>query len=385
MKDMAWLIRKTLTNTFRNKRSWIVYFGLPICGIVLSMLLYGNASNGTLRIGIANHDGDQTLSQDAIRFVQSLNNVKVTMTDDEQALRSDIAAGKLDSGLVIGEGFSDALKNGNPDPEQLTLVSVKGAQVTAYVKALLQGYVGNVAAIGKQTHGDSAAFDAIYAAYAKKPFQFHTEAVKDTSNKKDMTYQSIGYLITFMLFSAANLTELILKEKENRTFLRLMSSPISARSYVLSNVAVNILILLMQIVVALFVMKTVLKVDSGIPFAQMLSLLLLFGLAAIGLSLLIVAFARSSSSASALQNLILTPTCLLSGCFFPANIMPESVNKIASFLPQHWLLDSLQKLQNGEGLGSLGLNVGILFAFAAAFSLIAIYRFARNNDTKSFV
>jgi ABC-2 type transport system permease protein len=382
LKDMNWLIRKTLNNTFRTKKAWLLYIGLPIIGILVSMLLYGNTSGGVLRVGIVNLDGNQAITRDAIQFVEGLNQVKITVTD-VKSLRNDITASKLDSGLVFGQGFADSVRKGAP--KNLDLVSVKGAQVTAYVKSLLQSYIGNVAAIGKEAHGDQAAFDAIYTNYKNSSFKVTAQAVKDTSKTKSMTYQAIGFLIVLMMFSAVNLSQLILKEKENRTFLRLLSSPVSARTYVLSNVIVNIIIMFMQILLTVFLMKIVFHIDSGIPYGQMISILLLFALAAIGLSLLIVAFAKSSSGAGALQNLIITPTCLLSGCYFPVDIMPESVRKISNFLPQHWLLDTIDKLQHGTAFGSLTLNLAILLAFAAAFALVAIYRFGRNNDTRLFV
>jgi ABC-2 type transport system permease protein len=382
LKDMNWLIRKTLKNTFRSKKAWLLYLGLPIIGILVSMLLEGNTSGDVLRVGIVNLDGDQAITQDAIRFVEGLNHIKITLTD-EKSLRGDITAGKLDSGLVFGQGFATSVREGTP--KNLNLVSVKGAQVTAYVKSLLQSYIGNVAAIGKEAQGDQASFDAIYSDYKQSSFKVSAQTVTDTSNTKGMTYQAIGFLITFMMFSAVNLSELILKEKENRTFLRLLSSPVSARTYVLSNVIVNIIIMFMQILLTVFLMKNVFNIDSGIPYGQMIPILLLFALAAIGLSLLIVAFAKSISGAGALQNLIITPTCLLSGCYFPVDIMPDSVRKISNFLPQHWLLDTVDKLQHGTAFGSLTLNLAILLAFAVAFALVAIYRFGRNNDTRLFV
>ncbi|RED54963.1 ABC transporter permease [Cohnella lupini] len=382
MQTILWLARKSIINTFLKEKRWIVYFGLPLVGVLLSMVLYSNSSGMALRVGIVNGDGNQAITQDAIRFVEGLNQVEVTLTDDS-ALRADIAAGKLDSGLVFAEGFADSLRNGQP--AALDLVSVKGAQVTAYVKAMLEGYLGNVTAIGKETEGDPAAFDSLYAEYAKQSYKITAETVKDTSKMKDMTYQSIGFLITFMLFSAINMSELILKEKENRTFLRILSSPVSARAYVVSNVLVSFIVLFLQIIVTLFLMRSVFHVDSGIPYGQMIAILLLFSLASIGLSLMIVAIARSSQAAGGLSNLIITPTCLLSGCFFPMDIMPDAVRKISNFFPQHWLLDSINKLQRGDGFGSIGLNLAILFAFAAAFAIIAIYRFSRNNDTRLFV
>jgi ABC-2 type transport system permease protein len=99
----------------------------------------------------------------------------------------------------------------------------------------------------------------------------------------------------------------------------------------------------------------------------------------------IVAFSKNTTGAGAMQNLIITPTCLLAGCFFPAEIMPATIRKIAEFLPQHWLLDALTRLQAGEAFGSLYLNMLILLAFALAFFLLAVYKFGKNNDTRMFV
>ncbi|WP_127495618.1 ABC transporter permease [Paenibacillus glycanilyticus] len=382
MNNILWIVRKQLLSTFRKRSSWIVYFGLPVAAILLSMLIYGSSSGGTLKVGILNQEGDKTLTQDAIHFVEGLNNVKITMVD-QASMNKDIASGKLDSGLIFEEGFAGSVRNGQP--AHLRIVSAKGAEVTSYVKALLEGYVGNVASIGQSTKNDADAFDAIYADYKKSSFKFESESLEDTAKYKDMTYQTIGFLLMFLLFSAVNMSNLILKERENRTFLRLLSSPLSARGFVLGNVLVTFIIQVLQIVVTLLVLKYAIGIDSGMPFGEMLGILLLFSLVAIALALLLTAFSKNSKGASALQTLIITPTCLLAGCFFPSEIMPDTVQKISSFLPQHWLLDTITKLQDGQAIGSLALNLFILLAFAVVFTLIAIYRFNRNNDVKQFI
>ncbi|MEC2376157.1 ABC transporter permease, partial [Bacillus thuringiensis] len=45
----------------------------------------------------------------------------------------------------------------------------------------------------------------------------------------------------------------------------------------------------------------------------------------------------------------------------------------------------VSKLQQGIPISDLYLNILILFAFAVAFFLIAIYKFGRNNDARNFV
>ncbi|CAM3636943.1 ABC transporter permease [Cohnella lubricantis] len=382
MNNIIWIASHSLRRTFRKRSSWIVYFGLPVATILLSMFIYGSSNEGTLRVGVVNQDGSKALTADTVHFLEGLNNVEITMTDDA-SLNGDIASGKLDSGLIFEAGFADSVRDGQP--AHLRIVSAKGAAVTSYVKAMMEEYVGNVASIGRATADNPASFDAIYADYKQSGFKLDAESLKDTSHTKGVTYQSLGFLIMFLLFSAVNMSNLIIKEREDRTFLRLLSSPVTARGYVFAHVLVAFIIQLLQIAFTLFMMKNVFHIDSGVPYGEMLATMLLFSLTAIGLALLITAFAKNSKNAGAMQNLIITPSCLLAGCFFPAEIMPDTVRHISNFLPQRWILDTITKLQEGQTLGSLGLNVAILVGFAAAFTLVAIFRFSRNNDTRQFI
>ncbi len=61
-------------------------------------------------------------------------------------------------------------------------------------------------------------------------------------------------------------------------------------------------------------------------------------------------FFKNSSSANAMQNMVIVPTCLLAGCYFPYDIMPSAVQKVANFLPQRWLLDTVSKLQQRNSI-----------------------------------
>ncbi|THF73953.1 ABC transporter permease [Cohnella fermenti] len=380
--DWLWLVRKNLTLILRDRKSGLLHLILPIAGVLLSLLLYGNTNSGTLHIGIANNDGDVSIAADAADYLSRLEKVEVTMLD-EAKLKEKIASREIDSGVVFPAGFSEKLKHG--EAPAADIVSIRGAQVTAYVGAMLNEYLGNTAAIAQTSASNPELFDRLYEDFAHSGYQVSSKTLRDSSGKKDVTYQAIGFLILFMLTSSYSLTEFMSKERENRTFLRMMSSPVSSRIYVLANVTVNAIVLAVQIVLTLIFMEVVLGIDAGVPFGELTAILFLFALAAIGLSLLIVSFSSSNAASAALSNLVITPTCLLSGCFFPTDIMPDAVRRISSFLPQRWLLDSLDKLQGGERLSDLPLNLAILVAFAAAFALIAAYRLSRKDNTGQFV
>ncbi|MDR0269047.1 ABC transporter permease [Paenibacillus sp.] len=380
--EIWFLATKTLIKTFRKRSALLIYFGLPILGILGSVLLYGQQGQTNLRVGVVNEDQGQQIAADTISFVQRLDHVQIVNVTSSE-LKEKLAAGKLDSGLIIDSGYSESVLRGGPG--HIAIESVKGAQVTAYVKSMLHGYIDNVAAMAKIAGGDQAKFRQLFDTYHSSNFKLTSQSVNDTSLSKGMSFQSIGFLLMFMMNSATGLSELILKNRENRTYFRILSSPINARTYVLANVLVNIIVMIAQIIVALFFMRVVFNLDPGIPMGEMLLILTLFALVSVSVSLVIVAFSKSSAMAGALQNLIIVPTCLLAGCFFPRSIMPEILRRISDFMPQSWALQSIDKLQSGEAIGDIWFNLTILFAFAVVFSLIATYKFGRNNDTRNFV
>ncbi|EEM96822.1 ABC transporter permease [Bacillus thuringiensis] len=381
MKDILWLIQKTLSVLLKNKKSLLIIISLPIIGTLISFSIYGNVGQGTLNIGIVNKES-QPIANDTVKFLEGLNHVNVSKIKESE-VEDKLTSKKIDGVITLDSGFSASVREGKPD--HIEISSIKGDQVTVFIKSYLYNYVDNVAAISKVAGADQSTFNSMYAGYQKSSFKVKSETLEDTSKNKDMTNQTMGYLIMFMLFSAVNLSGFILKEKENRTYFRLLSTPIDGKKFILSNVAVNMMILTVQIVIAVFFMTNVFHTNINMPFIVMIGVLMIFALIAIGLSLVIVSFSKNSAASNAMQNIVIVPTCLLAGCYFPYDIMPSAVQKVANFLPQRWLLDTISKLQQGIPFSELYLNILILCAFAMAFFLIAIYKFGRNNDARNFV
>ncbi|MDR7239567.1 ABC transporter permease [Neobacillus drentensis] len=381
MKDILWLIQNTLRVTFRKKKNIIMYLCMPLVGIFISLLVYGGDQKTVLHVGIVNQDQNK-ISTDTIQFLKGLENVEITKIDEGQVQRK-ISSGDLDSVITFEKGYSDSVLAGEPGHIQLT--SIKGAAITAYVKSYLHQYIDNIATISYVAGGNREIFEQMYQDFQHTEYNLATHTLEDSSKNKFMTNQTIGFLIMIMLMSAGNMSEIILLEKENRTYFRLLSTPINARKYILSNIIVNMIVMTIQVFITLTIMKNVFHIGINMSFGSAVFVMLLFSLIAVGISLVIVSFSNSRSAAGALQNLIITPTVMLSGCFWPVEVMPKSLQKIANFLPQRWTLDTLTKLQEGNEFSGLYLNFMILFTFAAAFFLIAVYRFSRNNTTQNFV
>lgn len=380
-KNLGWLIWFTLKREFRKASNLLIYFGLPIAGVLVSMLLYGNNGSVGLVIGIVNEDGNEIAAADTVRFIQEMNYVRLKVMNKEE-MHQLLYTGKLDSGVILEKGYSESLLAG--EPEHILIQSVKGTEVTVFLKTMLNGYIDNIVALSQAAEGDPDQFKVLLDSYRQDEFRVETETVNDHSNMKQMTYQSIGFLILFMMTSAVNLSELILNTKEDRTFFRIIASPVSSRTYVTANIIVNMIVMLMQIVFTLICLRYVFQLDSGVSVLKLTGLMALFALNSVGISLVIIAFSKNRGISGALQNLIITPTCLLAGCFFPLEVMPSALRKVADFLPQSWVLQSVEELQSGGGFNDISLNLGIMLAFSVVFFLIAAYQFSRNDDTRSF-
>ncbi|MEH7306852.1 ABC transporter permease [Neobacillus drentensis] len=381
MKDILWLIQNTLRVTFRKKKNIIMYLCMPLVGIFISLLVYGGDQKMNLHVGIVNEDKSE-ITSDTIEFLKGLENVEISTVSAGQ-VQDKISSGNLDSVITFEKGYADSVLAGEPDHIEMT--SIKGAAITAYVKSYLYQYIDNIATISYVAGGNQQVFEQMYSDYQQTNYKLATHSLEDTAKNKNMANQTIGFLIMIMLMSAGNMAEIILLEKENRTYFRLLSTPINARKYIFSNIVVNMIVMTIQVFITLTIMKNVFHIGLGMSFWSAAFVMILFSLISVGISLVIVSFSNSRSAAGALQNLIITPTVMLSGCFWPVEVMPKSLQKIADFLPQRWTLDTLTKLQEGNAFSGLYLNFTILFAFAAAFFLIAVYRFSRNNSTQNFV
>ena len=380
MKDILWLIRKILRTTFRSKKNIVLYLLTPVVGIMIALFAYGSESSD-ITIGVVNHDGQQ-VALETISFLTGLTNLQIKEIDAGD-VTEHIIDGKVDGVITLERGYSESVLAGKPDHVELT--SIKGESVTGFVKTYLYQYIDNLTTLSEAAEGNPDMFNQMYHDFEQADFDLETTLLKDASINKIRTIFSFGFLIMIMMMSAVNLSEIILAEKENRTYFRLLSTPITARKYIFSNVIVNMIVMIMQVIMTLVLLTYVFQIDLNIPFWKAFVVMGIFSLISVGVSLVIVAFSNSRSAVSALTNVVVMPTVMLSGSFWPVEVMPESVQKIAAFLPQRWTLDTLEKLQEGSTFGSLYLNILILFAFAAALFLVATYKFSQNNNTQRFV
>lgn len=161
MKEIKWLVANSLRSIFSDKRKIFSYVLVPLLGILISFMAYGNTGPVYLNAGIVDLD-QSTLSKDTVHFIDGLKNVKgknVTKSN----VNKQIASGSLDCAIIIEPGFSKAIMNGEkPD---IQIVSIKGDQVTGFLKASLNNYISNLSSLSIAAEGNTNVFQTLYQNY----------------------------------------------------------------------------------------------------------------------------------------------------------------------------------------------------------------------------
>jgi len=381
MRSILLIMTNTLRVTFRRKSSFIIYLLLPVAGVLLALSIMSGGSSRPVRIGVVDHDGGPYASDLTSNF-ESWGNYRVEAVRASE-LGSLIAAGKIDCGIEIPAGYSASIPTGRI--ERVSLVSLKGQAVTAVLESLINQYSGALSDLAKGSGGSVERFRALYDRTRTQGATLVVDHLPDQLRNKAVTYTSLGYFVMFVMLGAGITSQLILAEKRSRTYYRICGAPVRSRDYLAGNGLAGLSIIFVQIITVMVVLRGILKVDTYAPDLLLAAILAVFGLVAVALGMLIAAFARSSGAAAALSTLIITPSCMLAGCFWSLSFMPPFMQKIALFMPQRWVLDAVTKLQAGGSAAGVAANTIVLAAFAVTFFVVAAYGFARREESGQFV
>ncbi len=384
MRNLLLLILNNLKVTFRKKGNIIIYVFLPLFGVLLSSLMYGSfggTSSSSLKIGFVDYDRGITSIELREKF-DAVDGFEVFSIEEEE-INSMLLAFDIDAAVIVPKNYSESIYSG--DAADIEVISLKGQVTTVWIEQVINGYTASMLRLSSASGGEQAVFQKMLGQVEDNSIKLKVIDVNDRGVGKAMTVSSIGFLIMFIMLGTGLTSMIILREKRDRTYHRICSAPVSARQYILANSLTSLLISIIQIVLILLAIKYVFRIDMGADNLNLFLVLLMFALVAIGLGLVISAFASSSYMAGTLTTLIMTPSCMLGGCYWDVSLMPDFMQKISYLVPQRWAIDAVTKMQTGSSLWGISWNLLVLAAFALALTLIAVYKFSRGNNVQKFI
>lgn len=379
MREILIIARNVLKVTFRKKSSILVFMILPIMGIFISKYL-NTTTQPIINIGLCDED-DSRLSKDLKDYLIKKDKFKVFYIE-RNAIDSNIKNEKLDSVIILDKGFQKNIINGSFS--KLDMVSVKGAEINVWQQNYLNYYISDLLDISKSVKGNETLFFKVYDNFKGKKPAITNEKVQDITESLGVSKQSIALLLVFMLTGATISAGTIARDKSNRIFQRLMTSPIKIYKYILGNSLANYLLNLLQIVVIMIAAK-ILKLNFHMPEIAMFIILAAFSLVSVALGMFIASISNSSAQLGQISNAIIVPTCMLSGCFWPLELMPSIMQNIALLLPQTWVIKAVSDLQGGKDFNDIILYIVIILIFAILLFMLSIINIKRDEKLSSYI
>lgn len=381
MRNSILIAANNIKLIFKKKSTIFSFIILPIIMFLVLTSLYSGVSNTKIKIALVNNDSSE-LSANMIKYLETTGSFQFVNAKNEQ-ITDLVTKRKVDCAIIIPGDFEETIINGNF--KGLNVVSIKGQDTTEIIKNYINYYIKNLMDISKVTKGNRTEFYKIYTGYKNGSLKIKENKLKDTGKDKSVTYSSIGMLLMFILFSTGGVSRRIIDEKRENTYNRICQAPVNSKQYLFGNILANFSIIFFQIILLVLVLTKVLKIETFIPNLQLILILLVFGLAAIGLNMFIIAFSSTSAQASNLNTMITIPSCMLGGCFFEYDIMSASMQRLGDFTPQKWAMVTIFKLMTGSEFSAVRINLLVLLVFAVTFFIIAAYKMSLGDKSSNFI
>jgi ABC-2 type transport system permease protein len=208
-----------------------------------------------------------------------------------------------------------------------------------------------------------------------------TDVVKIVGQKVDVKNSQVlevagaeqiapGMTLMFALLFGAQAGLAFLRERTSGTLARLFAAPVSRVGMVLGKLLGNTLVLCLQLLVMVTFSNLVLGVRWGNPVALILPCTA-FAFASAAFGALCAAFTQTASQFGAFSVLSVNVLSALGGLWWPIEVTPEWMQRLAQFLPTYWGLHAMQDviLKQASVLELLP-HTAVLFGFAAIFVAI---------------
>jgi ABC-2 type transport system permease protein len=174
--------------------------------------------------------------------------------------------------------------------------------------------------------------------------------------------------MTASLFGAVNVNAEL---RQKGVVRKLSTTPITRTEWILSNILYQIILAILATMVILLVSYTVFHVSLRID-AWLLLFVVLDVFAFVGLGMMLTRVAKEAESAAAAANAFMFPMMFLSGTFFPVEMMPEFLQRIARLLPLYYVNEGLRASMVSADTAAAMRCAAIMGGFAAVVFAIGV-------------
>ncbi|MGE5138697.1 MAG: ABC transporter permease, partial [Rudaea sp.] len=208
---------------------------------------------------------------------------------------------------------------------------------------------------------------------AEKAVLAETQSAKTPAG---FAQSSPGMMVMFSVFSLVVSAMVLVIERKYRTLQRMLTTPIRRSEIIGGHLLAMFVVVLLQSAVLVALGQLGFGVNYMREPIGTLLMMAALGLWAASLGLLISALARQEEQVVMFSLIAMFAFAAFGGAWFPLEIAGQTFAAIGHLMPTAWAMDGFQNIVvRGLGLTSTLLPAGILLAYAAAFFVLAVWRF----------
>lgn len=318
-------------------------------GSVAAMIIEDLGSDETLRLRIL----EGATAADGERMVRDADAWAAIVFNSDFTARADAAVELIRAGSsALPSPLIVHLDATNPNIAQAVLTEV----VTTTQKVLIAQYglIPPIAIASEMVYGEDAEF-----------IDFFAPGVMGLA----------AMMVTFMLSIIS-----FVHERSTGTLDRLLTTPVTEGEVVGGYAIALGLVALVQSVVILVTAVLLFDVNIEGNILLVLATIMLLGIGSQGLGFLLSSIAKTEFQAVQFMPIILFPSILLAGVFWPIEAVPELLRPVSYFIPLTYAVEACRSVMiRGWDLGDVWPQLLVLAAFAAAMLMLSAYSLKRRR------
>ena len=356
-------IKKEFLHVFRDRKTLLMLFGLPIAQIVLFGFALSNEVKDS-KIVVADYSKDAVTAKIITKIGASKYfNIQQSLQSADQ-LQAAFKKGEVKLAVIFPQNFANDLQHTNKATIQIIADASDpnlATTVTNYVTQIINDY------------------NAELSNAAMQPLQILPEVqmlynpeLRGAPNFVPGVMALVLMLVCTMMTSVA-----IVKEKELGTMEILLVSPFKTIYIIIAKLAPNLIISVVNLFIILILSSVFLdlQVKGSVLLLTFCSILFILTSLSIGLLLSINAQTQQSAMTGSLMGMML-PTMLLTGFLFPIENMPIVMQGLANLVPSRWYFIIVKRVMlKGLGFSSVWKETLILAGMCVLLFAISLRKF----------
>jgi ABC-2 type transport system permease protein len=364
MKQFIGFLKKEFLHIFRDPRTMIIIFGIP----VVQLMLFGKVISTDIqdaKIAILDQSHDNTTREITSKLLSSGYFVLAKEMQEGDDVEDVFRKGTVKMVVNFGPNFEQNLeRDGKEDVQLLADASDPNTAriLTSYAGGIINDYV-------KKEKLQNI----------ELPNQIKIEVRMLYNEGLKSVYMFVpGIMAMILMLISAMMTSIsISKEKELGTMEVLLASPLKPLQIVLGKVTPYLLLSFINALTIILLGVFVFGVPIKGSFILLMGESFLFILMALSLGILISTVAPNQMVAMFISLLgLMLPTILLSGFIFPIRNMPLPLQIVSNIIPPRWYIVIIRNIMlKGTGIMFVWKETLVLIMMSVAFIALSIKNF----------